>query len=32
MLRLPYRAKDVVPAEVAAMLPQHANVLAIGDK
>ena len=29
MLRLPYRAKEIVPAEVAAMLPQHANVLAI---
>ena len=33
MLRLPYRAQEIVPAEVAAMLPvsQHANVLAIAD-
>lgn len=32
MLRLPYRAQKIVPAEVAAMLPvsQHANVLTIG--
>lgn len=34
MLRLPYRAQDIVPAEVAAMLPvaQHTGVLAIGDE
>ena len=32
MLRPPYRAQEIVPAEVAAMLPvsQHANVIAIG--
>jgi len=32
MLRLPYRAGEIIPAEVAALLPvsQHANVLAIG--
>jgi hypothetical protein len=34
MLRLPYRAQEIVPPEVAAMLPvsQHANVLAIGSE
>jgi len=33
MLRLPYRAQEIVPADVAALLPvsQHPNLLAIGN-
>ena len=33
MLRLPYRAQEIIPREVAAMLPvsQHLNLLAVGD-
>jgi hypothetical protein len=33
MLKLPYRAHEIVPADVAALLPvsQHPNLLAIGD-
>lgn len=34
MLRLPYRAQEIVPADVAALLPvsQHPNLLAIGNE
>ena len=33
MLKLPYRAQEIVPADVSALLPvsQHPNLLAIGD-